>query len=136
MPMSEADTRAKLIDPALHARGWTEEHIKREEAAGAVEVVGGKGRRRAKSRTDYTLPVKVNSETQPVAVAVIEAKPDHLPPTHGLEQSKQAESQRNPGEWHQPFRHRPVLSLGEPPFHRITTVPGSAVFLCRWGKLC
>jgi type I restriction enzyme, R subunit len=88
MPMSEADTRAKLIDPALHARGWTEEHIKREETAGAVEVVGGKGRRRAKGRTDYTLRVKVNSETQPVAVAVIEAKADHLPPTHGLEQAK------------------------------------------------
>ena len=23
MPLSEADTRAKLIDPALHARSWT-----------------------------------------------------------------------------------------------------------------
>lgn len=24
-PLSEADTRAKLIDPALHHRGWTED---------------------------------------------------------------------------------------------------------------
>jgi len=24
MPLTESDTRAKLIDPALHARGWTE----------------------------------------------------------------------------------------------------------------
>ena len=24
MPLNEADTRAKLIDPALHRRGWTE----------------------------------------------------------------------------------------------------------------
>ena len=35
--LTEADTRAKLIDPAIHARGWTEDHIKREESAGAVE---------------------------------------------------------------------------------------------------
>jgi len=27
MGLSEADTRAKLIDPALHSRGWTEELI-------------------------------------------------------------------------------------------------------------
>ena len=40
MPLDEADTRAKLIDPALHARGWTEDLIRREETAGAVEVVG------------------------------------------------------------------------------------------------
>ena len=31
--LSEADTRAKLIDPAVYIRGWTEEHIKREEPA-------------------------------------------------------------------------------------------------------
>ena len=28
MTLSESDTRAKLIDPALHARGWT---VTREE---------------------------------------------------------------------------------------------------------
>lgn len=28
-PLSEADTRAKLIDPALHYRGWTEGLIRR-----------------------------------------------------------------------------------------------------------
>lgn len=33
--MNEADTRAKLIDPALYARGWKEDNIKREETAGA-----------------------------------------------------------------------------------------------------
>src|ERR1035441_5350523 len=36
MPLSEADTRAKLIDPALHQRGWTEDLIKREETAGSI----------------------------------------------------------------------------------------------------
>lgn len=31
-PLNEADTRAKLVDPAIHKYGWTEDHIKREEA--------------------------------------------------------------------------------------------------------
>jgi len=88
VPLSEADTRAKLIDPALHQRGWTEDLIKREETAGAIEIIDGKARRRGRGRTDYTLRVKVNPDTQPVAVAVLEAKAEHLPPTAGLEQAK------------------------------------------------
>src|SRR5439155_10313845 len=88
MPLGEADTRAKLIDPAMHARGWTEDLIRREETAGAVEIVGERARRRPRGRIDYTLRVKVNSESQPVAVALMEAKAEHLPPAHGLEQAK------------------------------------------------
>jgi type I restriction enzyme R subunit len=88
MPLSEADTRAKLIDPALHFCGWTEDLIRREETAGAIEIVDGKPRKRAKGRVDYTLRIMVNAQTQPVAVALIEAKVDNLPPTHGLEQGK------------------------------------------------
>lgn len=87
-PLSESDTRAKLIDPAIHARGWTEDLIRREESARMVEIVDGKPRRRAKGRLDYTLRVRVNPDTQPVALALIEAKAEHLPPTHGLEQGK------------------------------------------------
>ncbi len=95
MGMSEADTRAKLIDPAIHARGWTEDLIRREESAGAIEIIGGKARKRARGRVDYTLRVRVNQETQPVAVALIEAKAESLPPGHGLEQGKgYAESRR------------------------------------------
>ena len=59
MPLGESDTRAKLIDPALHACGWTEDLIRREETAGAVEVVDGQARRRAKGRMDYTLRVRL-----------------------------------------------------------------------------
>ena len=88
MGLGESDTRAKLIDPALHSRGWTEDLIRREETAGAIELIAGKPRKRAKGRVDYTLRVKVQPETQPVAVALIEAKAEHLPPTHGLEQAK------------------------------------------------
>lgn len=39
MPLNESDTRSKLIDPALHTRGWTEDLIRREETASAVEFV-------------------------------------------------------------------------------------------------
>ena len=88
MRYSEADTRAKLIYPAIHACGWTEDLIRREETAGAIEIVDGKPRKRAKGRVDYTLRIKVNIDTQPVAVGLIEAKAEHLPPTHGLEQAK------------------------------------------------
>ena len=30
MPYTEADTRAKLIVPAIYFRGWTEDHCCRE----------------------------------------------------------------------------------------------------------
>jgi len=88
MSLSESDTRAKLIDPAIHARGWTEDLIRREETAGAIDVIGGRAKRRSKGRTDYTLRVKVNPDTQPVAGALIEAKREGLPPGHGMEQGK------------------------------------------------
>ncbi len=88
MGLGEADTRAKLNDLAIHARGWTEDLIRREETAGAIEVIDGKPRKQSKGRVDYVLRVKVNPDTQPVAVALIEAKAEALPPTHGLEQVK------------------------------------------------
>ena len=84
MPFNEPDTRAKLIDPAIHKCGWTEDLIRREETAGAVEIVNGKAKRRAKGKIDYVLRVKVNVDTQPVALALIEAKKESLHPGHGL----------------------------------------------------
>ncbi|MBU2609148.1 MAG: hypothetical protein KKF26_07510, partial [Chloroflexi bacterium] len=77
MALSESDTRAKLIDPALHACGWTEDLIRREETAGSIVIEDGRPRKKAKGRVDYTLRVKVNPETQPVAVALIEAKAEN-----------------------------------------------------------
>ncbi len=88
MGPSEADTRAKLIDPAIHACGWTEDLIRREETAGAIEIIDGRPFKQAKGRTDYTLRIKPYPDSQPVAVALIEAKPEGKPPTHGLEQAK------------------------------------------------
>ncbi len=88
MGFNEADTRAKLVDPALYGRQWTEAHIKREETAGTIEVIDGKPRRRARGRVDYTLRVRVTAGSQPVAVGLIEAKAEDLAPAHGLEQAK------------------------------------------------
>ncbi|MBN1254552.1 MAG: DEAD/DEAH box helicase family protein [Deltaproteobacteria bacterium] len=88
MALTEADTRAKLIDPALHRRGWTEDLIRREETDRGIDVVDGKPRRRERGRTDYLLQVRVNITAQPIPLGLIEAKRDNEPPDKGLEQAK------------------------------------------------
>lgn len=88
MTLGESNTRAKLIDPALYSRGWTEDPIRREETAGPIGIIDRKPRKRERGRIDYTLRVKVNPDIQPVAFALIEAEAEHLPPTHRLERSK------------------------------------------------
>jgi type I restriction enzyme R subunit len=87
MGLGETDTRAKLIDPVLHQRGWTEDCLKREETPGAIQIIDGEAER-ARGRIDYTLRVAVSSDSQPLAVALIEAKKEDAPPTEGLEQVK------------------------------------------------
>jgi type I restriction enzyme R subunit len=88
MGLNEAETRVRLIDPALHARGWREGMIAREETAGAIEIVDGQPQRHRPGRADYVLRVPVFPDGQPVALAVIEAKSEELPPGHGLQQAK------------------------------------------------
>ena len=84
MALNEADARAKLIDPVLHSRGWTEDLIKREVTAGAIEIVAGIPQQKAAGRADYTLRIKSSPVAQPVAIALIEAKAENYPSTHGL----------------------------------------------------
>ena len=86
--MSEADTRANLIDVRLPERGWTAAMVKREETAGAIWIDAQGHPRREGGRTDYTLRVVPVAGGGPVAVAIIEAKAEALPPGHGLEQAK------------------------------------------------
>lgn len=88
MSLSEADTRAKLIDPALHRSGWTEDLIRREETDCGIDIIEGKPRRKKRGRTDYLLRIRVNISTQPVPIALIEAKRNDEPPDKGLEQAK------------------------------------------------
>jgi type I restriction enzyme R subunit len=86
--LSEADTRAKLIDPALHSCGWTEDLIRREETDRGIDIVDGMPRRRQKGRIDYLLRIRVNANSQPIAIALIEAKRGNDPPDKGIEQAK------------------------------------------------
>jgi type I restriction enzyme R subunit len=58
LSLSEADTKAKFIDPALHRRGWTEDLIRREETDRGIDVIDGKPRRREKGRIDYLLRIR------------------------------------------------------------------------------
>ena len=81
MPHTESDTRAKLIDPAIHAKGWTEDLVRREETAAAVEIIGGRPRKRNWERVDYVLRIEVNPGTQPVGIALTEAKMGRSPLT-------------------------------------------------------
>jgi type I restriction enzyme R subunit len=101
----EGDTRIAFLDPALHAAGWTEELIRREETPGAVEIVDGRPRRAGTGRTDYTLRIKVTQGAQPVAVAVVEAKRADAAPTRGLDQAKEyaREYAQNAARLHVPF---------------------------------
>jgi len=88
VPRSEHQTRFELVNPALRARGWTEDLVRVEETAGAVEIIDGRPRKQSKGRVDYLLRVKPRPDAQAVAVALIEAKSEAHPPDHGLEQAK------------------------------------------------
>lgn len=90
MPLNEADTRANLIDPALAACGWTADHIRREITRARIEIdtIEGKAKRRGDGRIDYLLRYRVNPGTQPVPLALIEAKAESKAAAHGLEQAK------------------------------------------------
>lgn len=39
MGLSEADSRAKQVSPVLRSRGWTEDLSRREETAGAIQII-------------------------------------------------------------------------------------------------
>ena len=87
MPRNEADTRAKLIDPALRRLGWTERLITREQTPGRIDIVGAGGRRGRRRSTDYLLHARVDG-ARTLPIAVLEAKAEEYAPDHGLEQAK------------------------------------------------
>ena len=85
MRLNESDTRAKLIDPALHARSWLEDWIRREQTPGPL-VRTGSGYEHGQGRTDYLLDIPIQDELIPIAV--IEAKAEGAAPNAGMEQAK------------------------------------------------
>ena len=96
---NEADTRAKLIDPALHDRQWieiitddqreTHGEIHREQSAVRIDIIDGRPIKRGRGRVDYLLRAYIGSNEQPLTLAFVEAKKSRLPPTQGLEQVKE-----------------------------------------------
>lgn len=82
--MNEADTRAKLIDPLLHASGWNEALIEREYVISRGRIHAGElGDFQEKSRkADYLLRYRG------LPIAVVEAKADEESPDTGIQQAK------------------------------------------------
>lgn len=89
MPRNEAQTRFELIDPVLidHC-GWRREDIRLEETAPQIDIVYGKGQRRPAGRMDYLLCRPFAEATEPIPLAILEAKHENQPPEHGLQQGK------------------------------------------------
>jgi len=89
MSRNEAQTRFELIDPAIEQRGWRRSEISIEvKTDPQIDIVDGKPRRRPAGRTDYILRRPLVDGTEPVPLAIIEAKREGLPPEHGLQQGK------------------------------------------------
>ncbi len=66
IPLNEADTDVKLIDPAIKARGWTEDCICRETTQPRIDLdpSTGRAKRRGSGRSDYLLRYRLNPGTQ------------------------------------------------------------------------
>lgn len=85
---NEADTRAKLIDPAIKKKGWHEDFIIREEMPGTIDVLNGKPKRRKFGRVDYILNIKEHENSKLIPIAILEAKKEKSSPGKALEQAK------------------------------------------------
>jgi len=81
MALTESDTRAQYIDPALAKSGWEGHLVRREFQITAGRILGA-GKRTEPSIADYLLEYKGKR------LAVIEAKAWDKPYTEGLEQAK------------------------------------------------
>lgn len=89
MSRNEAQTRFELIDPAIEARGWRRSEISIEvRTPPQIDIVDGKPRRRPAGCTDYILRRSLSEGSEPIPLAILEAKREGLPPEHGLQQGK------------------------------------------------
>jgi len=80
MALTESDTRAQFIDPALAQSGWVGYLVRREFQITAGRIIGG-GKRAEPSIADYLLEYKGKR------LAVIEAKKWDLAHTEGVSQA-------------------------------------------------
>ena len=80
MALTESDTRAQFIDPALAKSGWEGHLVRREFQITAGRIIGA-GKRAEPSIADYLLEYKGKR------LAVIEAKKRDLPHSEGVSQA-------------------------------------------------
>jgi type I restriction enzyme R subunit len=80
MALTESDTRAQYIDPALARSGWEGNLVRREFQITAGRIIGA-GKRAEPSIADYLLEYKGKR------LAVIEAKKWNLPHSEGVSQA-------------------------------------------------
>jgi type I restriction enzyme R subunit len=88
MPRNEAETRSQLINPAIQQLGWVWPLVREEVSAKRIDIIDGQPVVSKLGRVDYLLQVQVHRDTQPVPVAILEAKSEDHTPGHGLEQAK------------------------------------------------
>ncbi len=87
MPRNEDATRRELINPKIHARGWTEDIIRPEKTVGQVEIIAGRPRR-GKGRMDYLLCLPAEAGKSPLPIAILEAKRENELPGLGIQQAQ------------------------------------------------
>lgn len=86
MPINEADTCRKYVEPKLYAAGWTDEQISEQKSFtdGRIVIAGPRPIRRPQKRADYLLRYR-----RDFPIAVVEAKAAYRAPADGLQQAKE-----------------------------------------------
>ena len=86
MPINEADTCRRYIEPKLYAAGWADEQISEQKSFtdGRIVIAGSRPIRRPQKRADYLLRYR-----RDFPIAVLEAKAAYRQPGDGLQQAKE-----------------------------------------------
>jgi type I restriction enzyme, R subunit len=86
MPINEADTCRKYVEPKLYASGWIDEQISEQKSFtdGRIIIAGPRPIRRPQKRADYLLRYR-----RDFPIAVVEAKAAYRSPSDGLQQAKE-----------------------------------------------
>jgi type I restriction enzyme R subunit len=87
MPRNEELTRRELLNPKIHARGWTEDLIRVERTVGHVEIIAGHPRK-GKGRVDYLLCLPAELGKSPLSIGILEAKKETELPALGIQQAQ------------------------------------------------
>jgi type I restriction enzyme R subunit len=84
--LSEADTRAKLIDPKLQKSGWSEKMVVRDKAITKGMIINESGDRLPVRKPDYIL---FYPDKDGIPIAVVEAEAEDKSHLAGMQQAKE-----------------------------------------------